>query len=660
MILIPLDFILPQVDSSTIVTEDVLDNLLDDTDAESENSELFDVLEDLIQNPVDINTADINDLQRLPGFDYRKANSIIDHRNKYGLFYSTNELFSIKDLDEKTTRTILPFVMVQSFDLKSPEDNRTEISSKSFWNYSRLIIRSRIVNDLQNRKAFLNNRYEGSKLKSYNRMIYNYSENFQLGFLTEKDPGEKSFTDFTSFHLQINNFNIIQNFIAGDYVLEYGQGLALWSPFGFSKGADAIYPVKKRARYLRPYTSSLEYRFFRGASARIELGNFNITTFYSFNTFDATIDTITGEITSFNQTGYHRTVNELNRKGAVNSKLTGGVLDYSFLNNYKVGIIFYNTSFDKKLIPKSLYDIEGKNFNYTSTYYDFNFPGINLFGEISFDGTSVASINGLQFWAGNDFVYTTSVRSYPRNYKNLYGFGFSERTGKLNNEIGIYSGIRWKTFLGVVNLYYDIFKFPYKTSENSLSSEGNEFLINLISRPFTRIETRMRYKYENKEVSELINSNQNIVRRLKQIIRAEFLYDLSKSLRLKWRFEYNHFRIGEASIKESGLLMFQDIRYLIQRDFSLYGRIIFFHTDSFNSAVYEFENDLFGVIPNLAMYGKGMRWYLIVKYKPVSVMTISAKYAETFKPQEKFLSSGDNQINNNVDNRFSLQIDFRF
>lgn len=661
LISLPFNLLLSQqVDSSTVVTEDVLDNLLDDTDEESENSELFDLLEDLIQNPIDINTADINELQRLPGIDPFKANVLIEHRNKYGLFYSINELFSIRDLDTKSIQSILPFVTVSSLNQESQSINDNNINTSSFLDRSKLFIRSRIMNDLQTRNAFLNGRYEGSKLKSYNRMLYNYSNNFQLGFLTEKDPGEKSFTDFASFHLQAKEIGIIKSFIVGDYVLEYGQGLALWSPFGFSKGADAIYPVKKKSRYLRPYTSSLEYRFFRGASTRINLGNFDITTFYSYNTFDATIDSITGEITSFGQTGYHRTANELNRKGAVNSRVIGGVLDYSFLSNQKVGLIVYNTSFDRKLLAKSLYDVEGDNFNYVSYYYDFNFSKINLFGEFSYDGTSVASINGLQFSISNEFVYTTAIRSYPRNYKNLYGFGFSERTGKINNEIGIYSGLKWKTNIGVINLYYDIFKFPYKTSENSLSSEGNELLFNLTSRPFVKVETRLRYKFENKEVSEIINSNQNIVRRLKQIIRTEFLYDISSYLRLKWRFEYNHFLIREASIKETGFLMFQDVRYLLQRNLSFYGRIIFFHTDSFNSAVYEFENDLFGVMPNLAMFGRGLRWYLILKYRPVSELTISAKYAETFKPREKFLSSGDNQINNNVDNRLSLQIDFKF
>jgi hypothetical protein len=73
--------------------------------------------------------------------------------------------------------------------------------------------------------------------------------------------------------------------------------------------------------------------------------------------------------------------------------------------------------------------------------------------------------------------------------------------------------------------------------------------------------------------------------------------------------------------------------------------------------VYEYENDLLGVMPNLAMYGKGIRWYVILKYKPLKFLTLSAKYSETYKPDENYLSSGDNEIIGNVDNRVSFQID---
>jgi len=660
LILLPLNILFAQFDSTAIITEDVLDNILDETDEEVDNSELVDIIEEFTRNPIDINTADVIELTKLPDLDQQSAELIIEHRKKFGPYFSVNELYAIQNLDKQVIQSILPFIKVSKTNEYNEQPTDINVESESFLTKSRVYLRSRIVNDLQDRKGFVNGKYQGSKLKNYNRLLYNYSNNYQIGFLNEKDPGERSYTDFTSFHFQIKDISVLKNFVGGDYVLEYGQGLALWSPFGFSKGADAIYPVKKKARYLRPYTSSLEYRYFRGAAARVELNNFSLTAFYSSNTFDATIDSITGEITSFGQTGFHRFQSELNKKNAARAKLVGGVVDYRFLGKYNLGVIYYNASFDRNIESKSIYDLGGDNFNYLSSYYDLNFSKINLFGEFSFDGTSVASINGIQFTAARNFIFTTSVRSYPRNYKNLYGFGFSERTGKINNEFGIYSGLKWKSQFGVINFYYDIFKFPYRTSENSLSSEGNEFLVDFVSKPFTKFETRLRYKYENKEITEPINSNENIVRRLKQIVRTEFIFDLSRSLRLKTRLEYNHFFIKDAAIKENGFLMFQDIRYILKNDFTVYGRIIFFQTDSFNSAIYEFENDLLGIMPNLAMYGKGIRMYLIVKYRPIQFLSISAKYSETYKPQETSLSSGDNEIIGNVDNRISLQIDMSF
>ena len=649
-----------QLDSTSIITEEVLDNILVEPDEETDSEELVDILEELIRNPININLADVFDLSKLPNMDQQSAQTIIEHRNKFGYFFSPNELFAIRELNKQLIESILPFVKTSGTNDQLEKNEEVISSSDSFLNKSKLIIRNRITNDIQNRDGFTSGKYEGSKIKSYNKFLYNYDKNYQAGFLVEKDPGEVSYTDFTSFHLQVKDIGFLKSFIAGDYILEYGQGLALWSPFGFSKGADAVFPVKKKARYLRPYTSAAEYRFFRGAASRLSFDDFSFTAFYSNNTFDAAIDSITGEITSVGQSGFHRFESELNKKGSAKSKLIGGVLDYRFLGRMNVGVIYYNATFDNRFESMTLYDFSGNNFNYVSTYYELNFSKINFFGEASYDGTSVASINGIQFSANRDLIFTTSLRNYPRNYKNLYGFGFSEKSGKINNEVGIYSGLKWKIPFGVLNLYYDIFKFPYRTSENSLSSEGNELLIDFVSIPLPSFEVRLRYKYEDKEVTELINIDEEIVRRLKQIARTDLIYNISKDLRLKTRIEYNHFFIKDANLKENGLLVYQDLRYVPQKNINLYGRIIFFQTDSFNSAVYEYENDLLGVMPNLAMYGKGIRWYVIVKYKPLQFLTLSSKYSETYKPDETSLSSGDNEIIGNVDNRISFQIDMSF
>ncbi len=649
-----------QLDSTSIITEDVLDNLLIEPDIETNSEELVEIFEDLIRNPIDINSADAFELLKLPNMDSQSAQKIIEHRNKFGYYFSPNELFSIRELDKQLIESIIPFVKTSRPKDDAENNEEVTIGTESIFTKSKLTLRSRVTNDLQNRDGFITGKYQGSKLKSYNRFLYNFDKNYQAGVLVEKDPGELSYTDFTSFHLQVKEIGILKNFVAGDYLLEYGQGLALWSPFGFSKGADAVYPVKKKARFLRPYTSAAEYRFFRGASARIVIDDFNLTAFYSGNTFDATIDPITGNITSVGQTGFHRFESELSKKNSAHEKLIGGVLDYKLRNKFNFGMIYYNASFNKNFQSNSLYSIEGESFNYYSLYYDFNFSKINLFGEASYDGNSVASINGVQFSANRELIFTSAVRSYPRNYINLYGFGFSEKSGRINNEVGIYSGFKWVIPIGVLNLYYDIFKFPYRTNQNSLSSEGNDLLVDFVSVPLPNFEVRLRYKYENKEVTELIGFDEEIVRRLKQIARTELIYNVSRFLRLKTRIEYNHYFIKDAGLKENGFLVFQDVRYVPQKNINLYGRIIFFQTDSFNSAVYEYENDLLGVMPNLAMYGKGVRWYLIIKYKPLNFLTLSTKYSETYKPDVTSLSSGDNEIIGNVDNRISFQIDMSF
>jgi hypothetical protein len=92
--------------------------------------------------------------------------------------------------------------------------------------------------------------------------------------------------------------------------------------------------------------------------------------------------------------------------------------------------------------------------------------------------------------------------------------------------------------------------------------------------------------------------------------------------------------------------------------FYIDGRIIFFKTDSYNSAIYEFENDLTGTYSITGLNGQGIRWYCLMKYKLFETLKLSLKYSEIYKPAEKSLGSGYSEITGNFDNQISLQIDF--
>ena len=111
---------------------------------------------------------------------------------------------------------------------------------------------------------------------------------------------------------------------------------------------------------------------------------------------------------------------------------------------------------------------------------------------------------------------------------------------------------------------------------------------------------------------------------------------------------------------EKGLLLFTDINFRPTSGIYFAGRIIFFRTDSYDSRVYEFENDLTGVISNPALFGEGMKWYFVLKYKSNFGATVSFKYSELYKPNDKTIGSGYNQINGPLDNKIGLQIDWNF
>jgi hypothetical protein len=652
-----------QTDSTSAVTEDIIYDLLQESRVEGDNEDIYLILENLANNPIDLNSANLSELQKIPGLTNYFALKIIEYKKSFGPFFSVEELLLVEGFSKELLEQVKPFLIVR-------HENLTDVSTdqratKSMWNIFnenvKLNTRSRITNDLQERKGFAENKFQGSIPKIYNRLLLRYSELIEAGLLTEKDAGEKSFSEFISFHFALNNFGIMKTFAAGDYTLEFGQGLALWSPFALSKGTDAIYPVKRKAKPINPYKSTNENNFFRGAALSVNYKSFTVSSFYSNNFFDANIDSISREILSTPIDGYHRTDSEINKKRSARETFYGGRIDFADPNSkINDGILFYNSKFSNSFFQESPFDIGGNNFTYYSVYYDLYFGNVNLLGESAFDGRSIASLISANFAFHKNFSFITLIRNYPRNYRNIHSYAFGENSGATQNEFGIYTGFQWRTFLGEINFYFDQYKFPYATFENSLPSSGNEFLLDLRSKLTSKIETDLRFNYDKKEVTETFENVKSMLTRLRQTIRGEIIYEVSKKLRLKSRLEFNSYRIDHANINEEGLMVFQDIRYSPSQNLSIDGRIILFQTDSFNSAIYEYENDLNGILSNAALYGEGMRWYFHVRFKPVKFLSIAVKYSETFKPLEKNLGSGLSEINNNLDNKLGLQLEMSF
>ena len=68
--------------------------------------------------------------------------------------------------------------------------------------------------------------------------------------------------------------------------------------------------------------------------------------------------------------------------------------------------------------------------------------------------------------------------------------------------------------------------------------------------------------------------------------------------------------------------------------------LTFFESDSFDSRLFQYENDLPGVLTNRALFGRGNRWYLLVKYQPLKKFAAYLKYSETYRDDVDVIGTG--------------------
>ena len=671
-----------------------VERMAEDSDDDIDYEELLDYYIFLSDNPINLNSDDMVRLVELHLISAFQFEEVKKYRRYYGDFMFLDELEMVEGFDAQTIDIIRPMVYA------GQDKSKDKITFRKLARYGKHQLLGRYEQILEKQQGYLpiddsallakpNSRYLGCPQKLQFRYNYNYRNQIRAGFVVEKDAGEMFFTDkvsdtiksllgkqyrrgfdFIGFHLYAKDLGIVKAAVLGDYQLSFGQGLTLWSGMTFGK-AGAGSSVMKQARGIAPKASASEYGFMRGAAVTLGKGPFSGTVFYSHRWVDANVsvaDSLDNEaefVSSLQETGYHRTIGELLDRHAIRQQVVGGHLTYA-IAHFEVGYTAYHTWLNVPLeLRPSHYNqfyFQGKSLTNQGIDVKYVKGKYAVFGEmamsLNFDSTNLiqtqrpwalAGLVGLTVKPAGYLNFTVMYRDYGRAYQNLLSNAFGEGS-RNQGQRGVYLGVEvapapYWTILA----YADQFQFTWLTSQVNAPSRGHDYYLR-VSHSFNRrtsayLQFRSKTKMKNSTDGEVFSHYPIFY--TKNTVRFNITYELGWDIHCANKAEYAHYRNEDGS-NEHGYFLCQDIAYKPENlPFSLTFRYAIFDAKDYNARVYAYENDVLYSFSVPAMYGKGMRFYLLGKVKLFNSLTLYARIGRTIYSDRNTVGTGLSQIEGN-------------
>ncbi len=672
------------------VIDDAKENLLqmqqDMTESNENDLELVeDVINYLQEHQLELNHVTKEDLQQLIDVGIitdLQARSITDYRDQLGNFISIFELQAVPYLSLNDIYRLLPFVRM------SNSINQYQLNPKNMFSKGNWMMLTRTQRILETQRGYTppegnsTTRYLGSPLGIYNRFRYDYANRFGYGVTMQKDPGEEFFRgtqtngfDFYSAHIFYRGRRFLKYVVLGDYQLRTGQGLLLGNGIGGRK-SPYVLMVKKGGQIIRPYTSVNEYLFFRGAAATFNINPFDITAFYSHKQIDANTvlvpDTLVDEagntfVTSFGGDGFHRTLTEVSKKGAISQTVYGMHIDYRY-KKLHLGATALQTVLSTQL-NKQDYAYSKFQFNNSNTLanasidYTYQYKNMLFFGETAIsENGGKGTVNGLLMSLSQKADLAMVYRNYARSFQSLYPNAFAE-SSKPYNEKGLYIALSIRMLPTLIlDLYSDWYKFPWLAYQVDAPSVGKDYLSRLTYRPNKRLEIYAQYRTETKQRNSItLNPLDYIVDNTRSGLRINIMHKVSRSFTLKSRVEWSAYNSQDLEKPQKGYIIYQDLIYRkLGFPLALTFRYMLFNVDDYNARIYVYENDVLYAYSIPSFQNKGTRYYLVARYTLNRHFDIYARFAQTIFENLNVIGSSLEQINGNTRSEVKLSVRLKF
>jgi hypothetical protein len=620
-------------------------------------SELLEQLQSLRRRPIDLNRVTLQKLQSLPILSPVQARNIIHERSQNGLFRSWSDFQKRMDLDNDQSIHLSPYFTVS---------HRKPVK-KTFFR-----LRWRHLRRLQKTSGYESGTYLGSPWKGVQRASFSCGQVLRGGLLMEKDQGEPRWNDHLVGYMECKYLPCHTRLLVGNFRVEVGQGLVLWGPYGLSKGADPVAPVKKRSRGFVGYVTSDENRYLTGGAIEIKRNSLCLTLLTSRKWQDAALNS-DGTVKSLTASGLHRTESEIDKKKRLKETLFGGRITRSWSWG-TAGVTGWWSRYSKEIKRtdpfRYRFDFQGDQNHVFGLDVDLFFHRLNLSGEIAKCSSSGWALIGNSILDLGNASFVVSYRRYDPNFQNPHSHSFG--SDQVRNEEGFYFGLTVKiTKSTQLRFYYDAFRKPWRTYYTPIPTRGDDLFVQLDKKFSPALAITLRARFRRGEKLETGTTSTGLARDLIQdrnhhLYRFVLQYRPSPRLKLRSRLETVNVsypkiwgKISCPSHAETGLLIYQDLWIQPIPRLTITARWITFDTEAYDSRIYEFEGDLPGLLTIQPLYGKGSRWYLLLRYQTTRLLQLAAKFSSTTHEGVSSWGSGHDQLQGDTEHHLGVQVDLK-
>lgn len=615
--------ILSQTDSNlyNIRTMDIIENSFEDgTDDENfASDELLEELEELSGRRPNLNCLSYEmavRILKLSDYQYYQLQLYLEN---YGALASIYELDGIDGFGKEERERIQPLADV------APVPGSSSFFKDFFKKgKSKLLVRyGQILETQAGYDTARATHYAGTPGHVLFRYTFETQDKFSIKISGEKDPGEQFFRgkqrygfDFYAGSASTRNIGILKYAVIGDYRLNFGQGLALGSSLlsGKGSGVDA---VRRFSTGIRAVAPTSEGDFLRGTA--VTLGDNNVQgTLFAGRSFGSTNNALGADFS------FRRKLFRVGTRAVVHSQTdTSGT---TFANRFRSSwrptgfnvAVDYQTILFKQLL--------------------FGEIGVNQQGAVGFMQAAVLNITPI-------FKIAAIFRHYGNRYTNPLGHAFGTNS-KNAGETGLYLTSNYILSRSLtLDLYADYYRLNTLSYRTDAPVQGIDLGVSLQANPGRNSNLQLRYTFRDKpENSSESTYYKEIREHRKHKVRLVWSNTSLSWLKLKTEADWIMNQYPLTREHRMGLLLYQDIAISIPKpDISIHVRAAYFDTDSYDERLYAYESDVYYAFSIGSYYYKGVRGYLVVRYK-YKWLSIWLRLAHTYYIDRQVISSGLTQI----------------